>query len=95
MCTIFIPNAETQVRFNDSSEKSFTLSFDYWSTDRKAIDTQIEYQVDKGGAWTINSLKHLIAAHQTTGRIGVPNKPENISIFDTSSVSKLICWNWW
>ena len=31
----FIPDAETQVMFNDSNKNSFTLSFDSWVTDRK------------------------------------------------------------
>ena len=31
----YIPDAETQVMFNDSIKNSFTLSFDSWITDRK------------------------------------------------------------
>ena len=34
----FIPDAETQVMFNDSIKNSFTLSFDSWVTDRKIVN---------------------------------------------------------
>ena len=43
---MIIPDAQTQRMFNDSIEKSFTLSFDYCSMDKKTVDTQIKYQVD-------------------------------------------------
>ena len=39
---IFIPDAQTQIMFNDSIKNSFTLSFDSWSTDRKTVDNQLE-----------------------------------------------------
>ena len=32
--------------FNDSIKNSFTLSFDSGSTDRKTVNTQLEYQDD-------------------------------------------------
>ena len=70
---IFIPDAQTQVLFNDSIENSFTLSLDSWSTDRKTGSTQLEYQVDIGSAQFINSAEYLTVAHQTEARIGVPN----------------------
>ena len=63
---IFNPNAETQIIFNDSIKKSFTLSFDSWSTDRKTADTQLEYQIHIGSVQKSNSPKYLIVAHQTT-----------------------------
>ena len=47
---MFIPNAQTQIKFDHSIKNSFTLSFDSWSTGRKIVDTQLEYQVDKGSA---------------------------------------------
>ena len=54
---ILVPDAETQIMFIDSIKDSFTLSFDSWSTDKKTVDTQLEYQVDIGSAQNINSPK--------------------------------------
>ena len=74
--------------FIDSFKGSFTLSFDSWSTDRKTVDTQLEYQVDIRSAHAITSPKILILAHQTADRIGVPNKVRNIAVFDNLIVRK-------
>ena len=51
------------------SKNSFTLSFDFLSTDRKTVDTHLEHQVDIGSAQNFNSPKFLIAVHQTAARI--------------------------
>ena len=85
---IFIPDAQTQAMFNDSIEDSFTLSFDHWTSDRKTVDTQLEYQLDIGSARNINSPKYLIAVHQTAAGIGVPNKANNVANFDHLDVRK-------
>ena len=85
---IIIPDAQTQIMFNDSIKKSFTLSFDSWSTDRKTVDTQLENQVDVESAQNINSLKYLIVAHQSAVRIGAPNKENNVAVFDNLNVTK-------
>ena len=85
---IFIPDAQTQVMVNDSIKDSFTLSFDSWSTDRKSAGTQLEYQVDICSAQIINSPKNLIEVHQTTARIGVPNKSNIVAVFDHLDVRK-------
>ena len=74
--------------FNDPIEISFTLSFDSWSTDRRAVDTQSEYQIDIGSAQNIRSIKYLIVAHQTAARVGVTNKAKNVVIFDNLYVRK-------
>ena len=34
-----IPNTETQVFFNEAISKTFTTSYESWTTDRKPIDT--------------------------------------------------------
>ena len=68
--------------FNDSIKNSFTLSFDSWSTDRKTVETQLEYQVDIGSAQNITSPNFLIAVRQTAARIGASNKAEKVAIFD-------------
>ena len=84
----FILDAQTQIMFNVSIKNCFTLSFVSWSTERKTVDTQLEYQVDVGSAHNINSPKYLIVAHQIAARIGAPNKAENIAVFDNLNVRK-------
>ena len=54
---ILIPDDQTQSLFNDSDKNSFTLSFDSWSTDRKSVDTLLQYQIDIGSAQIIISSK--------------------------------------
>ena len=72
--------------FDDSIKNSFTLSFDSWSTDRKTVNTQLEYQVDIGTAQNINSSKYLIVFRQTAARVGVPNEKFIFAIFDNLNV---------
>ena len=85
---IFIPDTQTQAMFNDSIEESFAFSFDHWTSDRKTVDTQLEYQIDIGSAQNISSPKYLIAVHQTADRMGVPNKTNNVAISDHLNVRK-------
>ena len=87
---IFISDAQTQIMFNDSIKNSFTLSFDSWSTDRKTVDTQLEYQVDIASARNNNGPKYLILAQQTAARIAVPNKANNDAIFENLDVRKYL-----
>ena len=77
-----IPDAQTQVLFNDSIRNSFTLSFDSWFTDRKPVDTGLEFQVNIGSAQNVNRPKYLIVAHQSLARIEIPNKLNKIAFFD-------------
>ena len=86
----FIPDAQTQIMFNDSIRNSFTFSFDSWSTDRTTVDSQLQYQVEIGSAENINSPKYLIVAHQTAARLGVPNKTKNIAIFNNLDEKKIM-----
>ena len=85
---IFLPDAQTQILFKDSFENSNTLSFGSFSTDRKTIDTQLEYQVDIGSSQNINTPKYSIVTHRTAARIGVPNKANNVAVFDKLIVRK-------
>ena len=85
---ICIPDAQTQIRFNDSIEDSFTLSFGSWTSKRKTVDTQLEYEIDISSAQKIDSPINLIAVHQTAARISVPNKVNNIAFFDHLDVRK-------
>ena len=83
-----LSDAQTQIVFNPSNRKTFTFSFGSWSTDRKTIDAQLEYQVDIGSEQKINNPKYLIVAQQTAARIGVANKANNIAVFDNPKVRK-------
>ena len=85
---IFILDAQTQIMFDDSIKTSFKSSFESRSTDRKFVDTQLEYQVDIGSAQNKTSPKYLIVAHQTAARLGVPNKASDIAVFDNLDVRK-------
>ena len=83
-----MPDPQTQEMFNDSIKNSFTWFFDSWTSDRKTVDTQLESQVDIGSAQNTNSSKYLMVAQQTAARIGVPNKANNIAVFDNLSIRK-------
>ena len=74
--------------FNDSNKNSFNISFDSWTTDRKIVDTDLEYQLDIGSSANINSRKYLIVAHQTAVRSGASNKANNISSFNNLDIRK-------
>ena len=79
---IFFSDTQTQIMFNDCNEKSFTSSFDPWSTVRKTVDTQLGYQIDIGSAQNIRSPKYLIVALQTAVTIGTRNEAVNVAVFD-------------
>ena len=85
---IIVTDAQTQIMFIDSIEKRFTLSFDFWSTDRKIVETHLEYQIDIGSAQNISSPKYLIVTHQTAARIGVPNIANSVAVFGILDVRK-------
>ena len=74
--------------FNESIKNSFTLSFDSWYTDCKVVNDRLEFQTDIGSAQNVNSPNFLIAAHQIARKIGVPNKNNNVAIFDNLDVRK-------
>ena len=89
---MLIPSPETQASFNNATKKSFTHSFNFWTTDRRVIDTEVEYQLDIGSAHKINSPKFIFAAHQTsdTDRAAAPNKAINTAIYDHFDVIKYL-----
>ena len=70
------PNAQTQLFFNESFRKSFTLSFDPWSTDKKSVKTGNEYQLDVESALNVNSLLYIFLINQHTKRKN-PARPPN------------------
>ena len=74
--------------FNESIKNIYTFSVDSWYTDKKVVNDGLEFHVDIGPAQNNSSLKYLIAAHQSLARINVPNKTNNIAIFDNLDVRK-------
>ena len=90
-----IPSPETQVFFNEAISKTFTLSYESWTTDRKLVNAAKEFQIDKSSASNINSPLYLIAAHQKTQRpdpanpaVNLSNNRFNNAIFDDVEVRK-------
>ena len=69
-------------------KNNYTFSVDSWYTDRKVVNDGLEFHVDMGPVQNTSSLKYLIAAHQSLARINVPNKTNNIAIFDNLDVRK-------
>ena len=82
-----IPTTETQLMFNESIQNNYRIFFDEWYTERRIVTDQI-FQVDIGSAQSVNSPKYMICAHQTDPRSALPNKSNNISIFDNINVRK-------
>ena len=74
-----IPSPETQVIFNEAISRTFTLSFESWTTDRKLVNTAREFQIDISTASKIKSPLYLIAAHQKTQRPDPANSADNLS----------------
>ena len=66
---------------------NYTITFDWWYTERKISNDGRELQVDIGSAQHINSPKYLIFAFQTNART-TPNKAANPAIFDDNHVTK-------
>ena len=71
--TNFIPSVETQLKFNESPQNNYKISFDEYYTDRRVIKDMI-VQHDIGSAEQVNAPKNLISAHQIKERIDTANK---------------------
>ena len=82
-----IPNFETQVMFNEATQKYYKISFDEWYTERRVISDTIT-QIDIGSSQQVNSPKYKIGAHQTRTRADTANKNNNIAIFDNLNLQK-------
>ena len=82
-----IPSTETQLMFNESIQDNYRILFDEWYTEQRSATDQI-YQFDIGSVQSVNSLKYLICAHQTTNRADLPSKRTNISVFDHLNIRK-------
>ena len=59
----YIPSPEVQKILYEAITKSFTLSYESWTTDRKPVDTAQEIQLDIRSASKINASLYPIAAH--------------------------------
>ena len=81
-----IPSVETQLMFNEATQKNYKIFFDEWYTERRVLSYMI-VQHDRGSAQQVNSPKYLYCAHQTKDRTNAPNKNitllySTISIFE-------------
>ena len=85
--SFLIPNTQTHLMFIESIQNNYRIFFDEWYTERRIVTDQI-FQVDIGSAQSVNNPKYLICAHQTEARSALPNKRNNISIFDNIDVRK-------
>ena len=74
---LYIPNlfqsVETELRFNQSTQKNYKITFDELYTERRLISDFL-VQHDKRSAQQVNSPKYLISAHQTSLRTTTPDK---------------------
>ena len=88
---LFIPNSkpsfETQLIFNEATQKNYKVFYDEYYTERRLISDMI-IQVDRGTAQQVNGPKYLICAHQTQDRIGGHDKNKKIAIFDNLDLRK-------
>ena len=82
-----IPSVETQVMFNEATQKNYKISFDEWFTERRIISDTIT-QLDIGSSQNVQSPKYLIGAHQTKDRIDGAISTKNVAIFDNLDLRK-------
>ena len=82
-----IPSVETQLLFNEPTQKGFETYFDEYYTERQVI-TDFLVQHDIVSAQQVQSPKCLICTHQTRIRSDTPNKNDNIAIFDNQDPRK-------
>ena len=76
-----IPSLETQVMFNEATQKNYKISLDEWFTERRII-SDTTTQLDIGSSQNFQSPKYLIGAHQTKDRIDGAISTKNVAIFD-------------
>ena len=82
-----IPSVETQLMFNEATQKIFKISYEEWYTERRVIRDMID-QHDIGAAQNVNSPAYLIRSHQTKDRNETPNKNNIIAIFHNLDLQK-------
>ena len=74
-----IPSPETQYIINEAISKTFSLSYESWTTDRKPVDTAKEFRIDLSSASKTKSPLYLTAAHQKTQRPDFADPVDNLS----------------
>ena len=82
-----IPNVETQIMFNEATEKKYKISFDEYYTERRVLSDTIT-KLYIGGSQKVKSPKNLIGAHQKRTRADTANKNNNIAMFDNLNLQK-------
>ena len=82
-----IPSVETQLMFDEATQKNHEISFDEYYTEGRVIKNMIA-QHDIGSAQQINAPKQLNCAHQTKERIDTANKKKNNTIFDNLNLRR-------
>ena len=82
-----IPSVETQIMFNEATQKNYKISYDEWFTERRIVSDTIT-QLDIGSSQNVQSAENLIGAHQTKDRIDTPISTKNVSIFDNINLRK-------
>ena len=68
-----IPSVETQLMFNEATQKNYMISFNEWYTERLII-SDLLVQHDIGSAQNVIQPKYMICAHQTCLRTSIPDK---------------------
>ena len=82
-----IPSVETQLMFNEATQKNYKISFDEWYTERRII-SDLLVQHDIGSAQNVIQPKCIICVLQTNLRTTTPDKKINIAIFDNMDLRK-------
>ena len=82
-----IPSVETQLMFNEATQKRYKIPFDEWYNERRII-SDLLVQHDIGSTQSVNSPKYMICAHRTNLRRTIPDKKINIAFFDNLDLRK-------
>ena len=73
------PSPKTETIVAEAITKSCTLSYEFWTIDRKPVDTATELQADISTASNINFPLYLIEVHQKTQEIDPAAPAINLS----------------
>ena len=68
-----IPSVETQLMFNEATQKNYEISYDEYYTERR-LKSDMIVQVDIRSGQQVSSPKYLSCAHQTQYRLSGPKK---------------------
>ena len=82
-----IPSVETQLMFNEATQKNYEISYEEHFTERR-VRSHFLVQHDIRPAQPMNSPKHLISAHQTKVKSLTSNKNKNKATFDKLDLRK-------